>query len=101
MGRKREPWQKGVGIMYLLQKKSVYHPHTLRWKLETGRLPGKVEGQLMKEFKSRTIRDTFRDLGRAESYVGSFSKETPESMMKKGWLKKSDYPLAKRLSKYL
>ena len=98
---KREPWQKATGVMYLLNKENPMHSHNIRWKLETGRLPGHEEGRLMKEFGSHTIRDTYRDFNRAEEYAGSFSKESPEELMRKGWLKKSDYPIAKRLKRYL
>ena len=35
--------------------------------------------------------------------MGAFptSKESPDEMLRKGWLKKSDYLIAKRLKRYL
>lgn len=98
---KREPWQKATGVMYILQRDNPMHPHTLRWKLETGRLPIETETTLMKEFKSHTIRDTYRDFNRAEETVSSFRNETPEEMSRKGWIKKSDYAMAKKLKRFL
>lgn len=101
MSRKRESWQKATGVMYLLHKDNPMHPHTARWKLETGRLPLKEETQLMKDFNSHTIRDTYRDFHRGEETVESFRNEKLEDMERKGWVTKSDYHIAKRLKKYL
>jgi len=78
-------------VMYLLHKDNPMHPHTARWKLETGRLPLKEETQLMKDFKSHTGEET----------VESFRNEKLEDMERKGWVTKSDYHIAKRLKKYL
>lgn len=92
---------KAMGLLLALEKKNPNYPQELEYKLSTGRLPLKAEWDIMKTLGTSKLSDTYSAIAQGKNLGSSATSAPLNELIKKGYIKKPEENLAKRLLKHL
>jgi hypothetical protein len=103
MTKKRDAYIRAAGLMLALEKEypNRFCSHDLRYHFTTGRLPSKVEIKIMKYLGASKLSEAYSELGHGFEYFEGLKDASKSELIEKGWLKKTDFTLAKSIKKYL
>jgi len=93
--------RRATGFLIALHNINMRYPRRMYWKLISGRLPSKVEWDIITRVKADKMSTACEALRRGFEWLTLFKEESTHELFEKGWLKKSDIAFAKKIAKYL